>query len=361
MAVEPDAVAGAKRTLRYAGAIVLASVWLLWLACTAPASAQDAPDAEPAVKAEPETERDPQPTLLGDQFELELLDPGEDPQPRRYRYTVGDSTTLRLVVDTQTKIDMGSGGKGEFLPAIEQLVSMRVIDVDEDGTGTFEGVVERVNVLPDRRVRWDVREAVEQGIAPIRGARMRFQMDRFGYSSGEVVTGPDGLPIPDPTIQQTMLDSMKAYSAVLPRDPFGVGAVWVERDTVTINGTTSRNESTHTVEAIEGDTLSIRSRVTASLQPHFVENDLMPPGVRIRMDRTTVQAAGRSTFSLSSLDTSSRVRSAGNVYMTIFENGQEIEMRQWTSMTIEADALDEPLPNAGEWDVDRARPDGPGA
>ena len=335
--------------------IALASVWMLLLAYTSSAAAQDSPVTE----SESETEANAQ-RAQGDPTELELLDPGEDPKPRRYRYTVGDSTTLRLVIDTQAKTDTGFGGKGEILPAIEQLLSIRVTGVDEDGIGTFEGEIERVTVLPDRRVRWDVREAIEQGIAPTRGARMSFRMDPYGHSSDEAVTGPDGLPIADPAIQQSMLDSMKAYSAVLPREPFGVDAVWVERQHVTINGITTLYESTHTVESIQGDTISVRTRVTGSMTPHFIENELLPPGVQIRMDRTTVQSAGRSTFSLSSLAASFRVRSAGNVYMTIFENGQELEMRQWTLMTVEANVFEEPLPHADDQQVDAGRSDGPG-
>ncbi len=272
---------------------------------------------------------------LADGIYIELIEPGERPQLRRFRYSVGESATLRLVVDTQTKVDTGLGGDGEVLPALEQVLSVRVVDVDDEGTATIEGVIDRVTLRPNENVRQHIFNAIDQAVEPIRGARMSYRVDSHGNQSDEKVTAPDGGSMTDPTMQQSMLDAMKAASTAIPREPFGVGAVWIECGTSTVNGVTTSNLSTFTVEAIKGDSIYLRSDTTSTLTPHFVEDAMMPPGVQIRMDGSTIQGTAHSMFSLTSLQSSIRTRTTGNVYMTIFENGQELAMRQWTSMAIE--------------------------
>lgn len=287
--------------------------------------------------------------------EFELVQAGENPETRRYAFEVGQDVTLHIVNDVQMKMDMGFGLQGQPLPTSEQYISMRVVEVDDDGVASVRMVIERARVTPGQEVDPFLRDAIEEGLAPYRGIQARFKLDTRGQTSDEVVTDADGMPLVNPEIRQSMEETMKASGVALPVEPFGAGAVWIQRETVSINGVTMLRESTHTVESIEGDTMIVRSDVKVSAEPHFVENDMLAPGMRLRLDGTNMTGSGRSVFSLAGLETSLDVTTSGDVNMTVFQNGEEIAMHQWISMAMTAESHDGPLP-----DADDGAPDGPG-
>ncbi|MEQ8318582.1 MAG: hypothetical protein RIE77_03650 [Phycisphaerales bacterium] len=319
--------------------LAISSMSVLVLAM--PVLAQQSTD--PAAKAE----------AAAPQFEL--IEAGENPEERRYEFAVGQAVTLRMVNDVQMKMDMGFGLQGQPLPTSEQYITMRVVEVDDLGVASVQLVIDRARVTPGQEVDPFVRQAIEEGLAPYRGIRARFKLDPRGRTSDEVVTDADGMPLADPEIRQSMEETMKASGVALPVEPIGAGAVWIQRETISINGVTMLRESTHTVESIEGDSMVVISDVGVSAEPHFVENDMLAPGMRLRLDGTTMKGSGRSVFSLAGLETSFEVTTSGDVNMTVFQNGQEIEMRQWISMTISAESHEGPLP-----DADEDATDGPG-
>lgn len=287
--------------------------------------------------------------------EFELVDAGQNPEIRRYEFEVGQAVTLHMINDVQMKMDMGFGLQGQPLPTSEQYVTMRVVEVDEAGVASIRMVIERARVTPGQEVDPFVRDAIEQGLAPYRGIQARFRLDPRGQTSDEVVTDADGMPLANPEIRQSMEETMKASGVALPEEPIGDGAVWIQRETISINGVTMLRESTHTVESIEGDTMVVRSDVKVSAEPHFVENDMLIPGMRLRLDSTNMQGSGRSLFSLAGLESNFEVTTSGDVNMTVFQDGEEMQMHQWISMAITAKSHDGPLP-----DADEGEPDGPG-
>ncbi len=284
--------------------------------------------------------------------EFELVAAGEDPEIRRYQFEVGQSVTLHMINDVQMKMDMGFGLQGQPLPTSEQYVTMRVVDVDEAGVASIRLVIERARVTPGQEVDPFVRDAIEEGLGAYQGIEARFKLDSRGKTSDEVVTDADGMPLANPEIRQSMEETMKASGVALPEEPIGAGAVWIQRETISINGVTMLRESAHTVESIEGDTMVVRSDVKVSAEPHFVENGMLLPGMRLRLDSTNMQGSGRSVFSLVGLESSFDVKTAGDVNMTVFQDGDEMRMHQWLSMAITAKSHDGPLPDADEGEAD---------
>lgn len=324
--------------------------WMLPLGLVAWASVAALPSGALAQQGE---DAQASPAADGDRLaEFKLLDAGEDPQVRRYRLTPGDSVTLRLINDVQMSMDMGMGFQGEPLPTTEQFLTMHVRDVDAEGVSRLEAIIERARVTPGQEVDRFVRDAMEEGLSPFRGVRMRFKMDARGRGSDEVVTGPDGVPLADPQIRQSMEETMQASGVPLPEEAFGVGAVWLVRETVSINGVTMQRESTHTVEEIDGERMTVRSRVKVTTEPHDVKNDALSPGVRVRIEETDLSGTGTSTFSLRSLRTTFDVLISGEIRMTVFDGEQEIKIHQRLSMGAKAQVHEGPLPDAQEGQQD---------
>ena len=56
-----------------------------------------------------------------------------------------DDVTYANVFEGLTRINQN----GEVLPALEQVLSVRVVDVDDEGTATIEGVIDRVTLRPN--------------------------------------------------------------------------------------------------------------------------------------------------------------------------------------------------------------------
>lgn len=288
--------------------------------------------------------------------EIQLLDPGLDPQVRRYRLAVGDSVTVRMTTDSQLKMDLGKGLEGEPLPKIEQYITLQVRELDPSGSARIEAVIERARIAPGQIVDRFARNTFIARFTPILGARMRYKWDDRGYVSDMDVVDPSGASLDDTPFRQTMEATMRASGVPLPDAAFGTGAVWVVRETVVMNNVNTQRVSTHTVESIVGDTITIRTRIEISAEPQYVQNPNLSPGARLRLDRTDMEGQVKSVFSLSSLRGSTESTVTGNVHTTLFKDGQEIKFHQWLYLAVKSEIHQGPLPDAPEDEAETPAP-----
>ncbi len=290
----------------------------------------EAPRAEPAPEAKPAV--------------IELLEPGEDPQVRRYELAEGDKTTLRMVTDFQMKMDMGGGFEGAQLPASEMFMTLHVRGVDDDGIASVEGILERVGVVPEEGIDPFVADAYSEGLAPMRGVRIRYKIDPVGRTIDVVATSEDGSPITDPQMRSTMEDTASSASVQLPEEPIGVGGRWRVTEDIAINGVRMQRTSTHTLKSIEQGRLHVGSDIKVSTKPHDVESPDLPPGTRLRMESTTMAGKSESVFSLDSVEGRAQVDTSGEVHMTVFQDGVPIKVRQRISIAMKIEPHEGNLP-----------------
>ncbi len=334
---------------------------LLGLSGVASAYAQEEPAQNEPTQKEPaqqdpaqEAEPEPQAATEAKPAVVELLEPGVDPQVRRYKITAGDKAMLRMVTDMQMQMDMGTGFEGPKMPANEMYMSMHVRSVDDDGVAKVDCSIERVGVLPAQGIDPFVADAYSQGLAVMRGIMIRSSFDPMGRTTDVFVTNQDGTPITDRQLRSTMEDTAASASLQLPETPIGVGGRWRIIEDIEIGGVRMQRTSTHTLTAIEDGMFHVSSEIEVGMEPHHVDNPDLPPGTRLRMDSTTMAGSSTSVFSLNSAAGSAEVNTSGDIRMTIFQDGVPMKMAQRISMSMKIEPYEGDLP-----EIDQGSDDAP--
>lgn len=212
-------------------------------------------------------------------------------------------------IDGPTETTSGSAGSSEDGPAVDLLVSgaephteLRLalvpgtsvtftsstsIDQTVNGaspgpiTTTFDitaevlsvdGVVAQVRatyanpqVETDVTAGAEVAAAAEASAAILEGATADLRIDDRGrVVEAEFTPGPAGDDL-GPSILDALLDSLTKQGIVLPEDAVGVGAQWVQRTTVDVEGVTTTTEQTYTVTGIDAAGVDLSYTLTATL------------------------------------------------------------------------------------------------
>ncbi|MFI4916811.1 MAG: DUF6263 family protein [Phycisphaerales bacterium JB060] len=316
--------------MRYSLTAILILAAMLGPAGVGSAMAQEeAPQAEAAPEAKPV---------------IELLEPGEDPQVRRYELAEGNKSTLRVVTNFQMQMDMGGGFEGVQLPASEMFMTLHVRGVGDDGIASVEGVLERVGVVPEDGIDPFVADAYSEGLAPMRGVRIRYKLDPVGRTTEVVATSEDGSPIIDQQMRSTIEDTASSASVQLPEEAIGVGGRWRIIEDIEIGGVQMQRTSTHTLTAIEDGVFHVSSKIRVSTEARDIENVDLPPNTRMRMEANTLAGTSSSAFSLDSIEGSGDVKTEGVIRMTVIQDGATTNMAQRLSIHMKIEPYEGDLP-----------------
>lgn len=246
----------------------------------------------------PTTDRDDRAIDAVDSAVVTLVDAGAEPrQPLRFRLTEGTVQDLEMVMD----MTMEMSGTGEAadasnaagdIPRITMPLTAEVTDVDDRGSAQVEATYHDVIVDPDATMDPDEREAVEDALSMMGGSGISItQSNRGQLIYGEI----EGFGAPLGGTSVDAQSQLASLAVPFPVEAVGVGAVWTVDQEIESGPLLLEQRATYTITAIEGDLISLTSRIEVGLAPGA--DDLGPDGT---IEHFTVSEDGQTTIDLTS-------------------------------------------------------------
>lgn len=251
---------------------------------------------EPVVEAGPVAAVEPAEVRPPGEHHTEVLDFGAEPRRRlRYQVPAGTRRVLRMHQAMQMILELGGNPVNvEFTTIMD--VAMEVAELRADGSMMidYSFIAARVEAAPD----------VVSRTQPIMDAMLGIRGSSHMSERGQVLWVEFDLSaIPEPLQQQLqpMLDGLKQMNVVLPVEPVGAGARWVN---VSQMQTQVRFEmrATYELQALQGDQLSVALQVRQAGPPQVAGEG----AGAISIEHFAGAGAGTAEWNLSTLATSSQ-------------------------------------------------------
>jgi len=256
------------------------------------ASASDTSDSTGANPAETPA---PKPAVT-------LIDAGSEPRTvLRLHPAVGDKQTVSMTM----KMGMDMGGAGGLnpnmdIPAIGMNMNVEIQDVSTNGEITYTVAYQDVSVAAGTNTMSAMASAMNAALAGIDGMSGTGVMTDRGITKKMEMNPP---PAAAPQLSQ-FTDQMKNSSAgtatVLPEEAVGPGARWEYRTKIESQGMTIDQTIAYKLVAVDGDRLTIRSRITQTAANQKISNPAMPT-LKMDLIKMTANATGTSTVDLGKL------------------------------------------------------------
>ena len=241
---------------------------------------------------------------------LKLLAAGAEPRKAlRFKLGRGDKAKaeIRMAMDVRVSAD-GEAKRAIKLPVATAIINLKMTSVEAD-VFAFDWVVLAYNAEDTPGVLPQVLSGFKAQVGQLVGAKGTGTIDPQGRNLGATFEMPPGAEPQAEQLMSGMRDAMATISAPLPTQAIGVGASWRVAQTTTQNGTKSNIEHTYTIEAMDGDTLTLAIQMKISGVPGPLRAP--GPGESAHLDSMSGSGSGKIVVALTEL-----VPTASDVLMT---------------------------------------------
>lgn len=258
-------------------------------------------DAKAATEAPPTTSTLPVPFT-------ELLSPGTGPR-RQLRFDLkADEVTLEVTSD----VDIRQEGPGEpvlvDLPPIRQTI--RITTTPRGQTeADLEIVFEKLTVTRTATLTESERSALKKRIDDLTGTRATGRIDDHGRIDRLDFAAPPQIDDDMEAMLDEMASKLSTLVAPLPDEAVGVGARWRSTTKVEVSGTTVPITTVFEITSIDGDSISYTSTSEGRASDLSVPTADVATDTNLRIIEVRTTGQGTGTLSLTSLATTSDVRS----------------------------------------------------
>ncbi|MEO1009404.1 MAG: hypothetical protein AAFX79_12645 [Planctomycetota bacterium] len=276
-----------------------------------------------------------------DATQISVLQPGQDPQPVRYRFEQGATAHLRIVLEVESHVDMGFDQAGGPHPTLEYILAIEPVAVSEDGadiraTIAYAGVRDRKGVEPA------LRNAMGEQLAAFRGAALAFAMSTTGQITDARMEGWGSSPQQLPGLEVQLAEALQAAFPMLPADPIGAGGAWTVVQPRGAKGIAMQSDTHHRlVSTLDDGRLQIESAIEFSAEPQELDIDGMPPGARASLDSVSGAGAGQTFVALGSLAAEATMTQSTTISIKILDGGQQMDMGQMMLVKTIVQPIDE--------------------
>ena len=283
-----------------------------------PASGQQ-PDGYPAAGAPPI---------------VKVLSTGAAPKTAlRYTPPVGTKQHIDMTMSMGMSMEMsGAAGPGMTLPAIKIGADCVVTGVAPSGdvtytiafTGAEGDPGGNPQIASTLQTMNDALKTVK-GSATVsnRGATLSSNID-----FSKVADSPMG-----PTMGSTT-DQMKVLSIPLPEEELGVGARWEAYQTFVNSGMTMYQKSEFELVAVDGRTVTLKSKLEQTAPPQAISNPALPPGAEVHLDKLTGVGTADMKLNLNELVPTSDAAMDTTMLTSIAMGGNAMQMAMNISMKL---------------------------
>lgn len=232
-----------------------------------------------------------------------VVDTTGEGEKRLLKYEVADGAKekMHLVFDMTMSVDAAGTQRGGTAPTLDTWAEMS-IDRQDDGNFLVTFVYKKVKV---KGGSGDLAaKEVKEGLMKLKGLHGTYTVTPFGEVISTDIQMPEEMTTPGS--KGGMPFDMKEIGARLPSEPVGVGAQWTVTSSVgTELGLSFNQVSTYTVEAIQGDKVTLRTSVAQSAPPGPIDPSAsgvegLPSGA-IELTHLDSTGSGRSVVVLDHL------------------------------------------------------------
>jgi len=285
--------------------VLLACIWTLPAALAAEEPAQ-APGPDKALKKDrKETGK------KVSEAAAPLKDPvvtvknkGKDPRKElRYTPDKGCKSSLAMTLRMEMTTEMGAFKPPQTkIPAQETKFDFEVTSVSPNGDIAYNYRVSDVKIAEgEEGVNPMVSNAMKTQLEGIKGLSGSAVVTARGFTKKATVTVPEGA---SPTVKQmleSMTQSAQQFSAPLPEEAVGVGAVWTVATTIEQNGMSIDQTTTYEVLGFEGDAVQLKAVVEQSAKEQEVHPSGVPAGMKVKLISYKGKGEGKTTLQMAQI------------------------------------------------------------
>lgn len=221
---------------------------------------------------------------------IELVEAGTSPQPLRHHFVAGQTQSVRLRVQSQMRMALGSR---------VQMVPMPIIRMDlRFGPTSVEGGhlhyrYEIIGVGATGSEREDVNERINTQVQALVGSYGNIEVDDRGQVVDFSFELPDGAPRELQGQSRMLRDSLGQMLPRFPAEPVGVGGSWRVIDDFSLPNMSVRVATTYRIASRNGDRLELDvSSAVVEGAPNPAQIDISGSG-RLRYEIGTLRMLGR--------------------------------------------------------------------
>ncbi|MCE9620592.1 MAG: hypothetical protein K8R92_11895 [Planctomycetes bacterium] len=303
-----------------------ATLWCVVILAATPASQLMAQEAKQPAAA-PQTK--PSSPIIT------LLDAGQAPRSV-LRFSVVKDASPAMFMTMQMSIQNGTM-KMQGMPAMTVVYKLHIAEVQPNGDFACDFVITDVRVADAPGLPPSVSASVRDSMKSIIGMTMNSTMTNRGLLKNmERRMPPDANAMAKNQVE-SVRDSMNQFVTPLPEEAVGVGGKWKVQSEISVNGMNMTQESTMTLEKIEGDLLNLQVELKQTAPPQDMDIPGMPPDAKARLHSYASSGHGRMTMSLNNpfpKDSAMQVASESCMFRTVEGEGQSIEQKMEMTMTM---------------------------
>lgn len=199
-----------------------------------------------------------------------LVDAGAEPrQPLRFRLTEGTVQDLEVAMDMTMDLS-GTGDAADAsdangtIPTIVMPLTAEVIDLDDRGSARIDATYLDAIVDPGATTDPDERADLEDALSMLGGSTISITQSSRGQL---IYADADGFDDAFGSSGMDLTRQLADFTVPFPVEAVGVGAVWTVEQQIESDPVVLDQRATYTVTAIDGDLISVVSRVELTLAP----------------------------------------------------------------------------------------------
>jgi hypothetical protein len=234
---------------------------------------------------------------------VKLLDPGQQPRtPLRFKIEKGLRQTMVMEIKMEMSMEMG-GQKLPIpqMPAQRMTMEVAVSDVSAAGETTYDFKFTGIELTETENSPAAVVDAMKKAMKPLEGMSGAAVITNRGIVEKADFRVPDNVEPSARQILDSMQQSVKQLSDVLPEEAVGPGAKWQVTYKISSGGVKMAQVATNELVSIQGDVAKIKTTIVQKAESQDVQAPGVPAGIKMRLVGLKSNGSGESTLSLRKL------------------------------------------------------------
>ena len=255
------------------------------VALSAPAASQ--PEAEAVTPS----------SSLPPGLQLRMLAAGSEPRRvLRFQPVVGQREELSMTLNTGMSMGGGEAQSAMInMPAMKFLLGLQPKELTASGDIHYEMQIEEVEVLAAADSLPGAAETMRASLKGIKGLVFTGTMAVQGFNKKTDAKFPADADPQTRAAIESMKESFANSQFVLPQEAVGAGAKWEVKQKVKSQGMNIDQTATFTLDAVEGNILSIKSTLTQQAANQKIANPMMP---QMKVDLSKLTGTGSTTMTV---------------------------------------------------------------
>lgn len=276
--------------------------------------------------------------LAGNGPTMTIIDAGAEPRRvLRYRFNEDSSESASMELGIDMGMSMGGIQIPQMgIPTIRMVIGLSQVDVSEDGSARYEFNIGETELIDSPGTDPAIANAVRASLGQLPSMSGWARVDSRGAQLEGGINLGGGI---DPQLSQ-LFDSaeqgLQQMSAPLPEQAVGAGAVWEVVQQIQSGGFAVNQTASYTIEAIQGDLVTLAVSMSQSAPPQQVEVPGMPAGAGANLESLEASGTGMMQINLGRFMPTSALDMNMAITLGISAQGanQQISMNMNSSMQI---------------------------